>query len=346
MHRLSIIIPCYNSSQTIGKVLDSILNNNLEKDIYEVIIADDNSTDNFMDIVNTYNDRMNIVYCKTDTEVHCPGNTRETGLNIAKGEWITFIDHDDYFQPNIFNRVLKNIDDKKLDTVFCTSFYGITGSKKHLYDNIDNTPWLHGKFYNHKMLLDGNIHFMKDLKTHEDVYFNNKIEMYLLINKRKMWFNFKIITYNWVQRKESLSHQVENGMTYMDNNFKDYILATFEPLFDIPNMYIEFKKEYTMKHFLMFYFTFQQGYYRFGDKYANINFDAMRRLKERIYKELRISSVELLDFIYANPEYYNALKLKVFTNIDCPFIEQQSFRDFVLSIDYAINTKNQGEPHV
>ena len=175
-YKLSIIIPCYNSSNTIGRLLDSILNNNLEKEIYEVIIVDDNSTDNFMDIVKPYEDKMNITYYKTITDVHCPGNTRQVGLDNSNGEWITFIDHDDYFQPNVLNRVFKQLDVK--DTVVCTSFFGIVGAKKQKYGDVDNLQWLHGKFYNHKMLVDGNIHFMKDLKTHEDVYFNNKVNMY------------------------------------------------------------------------------------------------------------------------------------------------------------------------
>ena len=57
--------------------MDSILDNKLNKEEYEVIICDDKSTDNFLSIVKTYEDKMNIIYCTTTREVHCPGNTRQ-----------------------------------------------------------------------------------------------------------------------------------------------------------------------------------------------------------------------------------------------------------------------------
>ena len=56
--KLSIIVPCFNCSKTIGRLLDSIVNNDLEKDEYEVIIVDDKSTDGFLDIVKTYEDKI------------------------------------------------------------------------------------------------------------------------------------------------------------------------------------------------------------------------------------------------------------------------------------------------
>ena len=50
--KLSIVIPCYNCESTIGRLLDSILANDLHKDLYEVIVCNDKSTDNFLDILS------------------------------------------------------------------------------------------------------------------------------------------------------------------------------------------------------------------------------------------------------------------------------------------------------
>ena len=107
--KLSIVIPCYNCESTIGRLLDSILANDLHKDLYEVIICNDKSTDNFLDIVKTYEDKMNIVYCETTREFHCPGNTRQAALPYIKGDWFTFIDNDDMFEPDAFKAVFKYI---------------------------------------------------------------------------------------------------------------------------------------------------------------------------------------------------------------------------------------------
>ena len=53
MPRLSIVIPCYNCKKTIGRLLNSVLDNKLSKEDYEVIICDDKSTDGFLDVVKT-----------------------------------------------------------------------------------------------------------------------------------------------------------------------------------------------------------------------------------------------------------------------------------------------------
>lgn len=332
-YKLSIIIPCHNSSSTIGKLLDSIIKNNLEKDTYEVIVVDDNSTDNFMDIVNTYNDRLNIVYYKTNTTVHCPGNTRQVGLENAKGEWITFIDHDDYFQPNVFKKVFKVIEDCQVSTVVCTSFYSILkDNKKQIYNNDNNIPWLHGKFYNHQMLLDGNINFKKDLVTHEDVYFNNLLEVYMHVNNKRMYKEYNLITYNWVQRIDSLSHYREGDMTYVDLNLKDYIFAYSDPFFKLSNFYKDYKVENILHAFLLFYFIFQQGIYRLGYQYSVKNFHVMKEYMHKICYELNMTAHEILIYLYDDAKYYHNLKGHVFADIDFPFIENQSLRDFVNSL--------------
>ena len=51
MKKLSIVIPCYNCSKTIGRLLDSVLANGLDKDEYEIIISDDHSTDRTWEII-------------------------------------------------------------------------------------------------------------------------------------------------------------------------------------------------------------------------------------------------------------------------------------------------------
>ena len=85
---LSVIIPCHNCRNSIGELLDSLIQQ-VNPPRFEVIIQDDNSTDGFMEIVNGYKIYLDIKYFKNkQREVHCPGNTRNDGLDNAKGKWV------------------------------------------------------------------------------------------------------------------------------------------------------------------------------------------------------------------------------------------------------------------
>ena len=119
---LSIIIPCYNCENTIERLLQSILDNKLEKENYQVIICDDKSTDNFLEKVKSFEDKMNIIYCETYRPIHCPGNTRQAALPFIEGEWFTFIDNDDMFEPYAFKTVFKYIEEKNIQYTLCTEF--------------------------------------------------------------------------------------------------------------------------------------------------------------------------------------------------------------------------------
>jgi glycosyltransferase involved in cell wall biosynthesis len=151
--KLSIIVPCYNCSKTIGRLLDSIVNNDLEKEEYEVIIVDDKSTDGFLDIVKTYEDKMNIIYCTTTRDVHCPGNTRQAALPYIHGEWFTFIDNDDMFEPYAFKTVFNYIEEKNIQYTLCTEFREFYYEEDKYGREIrgdETDTWLHGKFFNKK----------------------------------------------------------------------------------------------------------------------------------------------------------------------------------------------------
>ena len=65
---------------------------------------------------------MNIIYCTTTRKVHCPGNTRQAALPYISGEWFTFIDNDDMFEPNAFKTILQYIDENKVEYTICTNF--------------------------------------------------------------------------------------------------------------------------------------------------------------------------------------------------------------------------------
>ena len=95
-NRLSIIVPVYNSEEYLSRCLDSILDQDMTS--YEVILVDDGSTDSSALICDRYS--------ATDPRfrtIHKPNggvsSARNAGLNLAKGEYVMFVDSDDVLTP-------------------------------------------------------------------------------------------------------------------------------------------------------------------------------------------------------------------------------------------------------
>lgn len=92
--RVSVVIPAYNSAQYIGEAIESVLNQTYQD--YEIIVVDDGSTDNTQEALKPYSDRIRYVY----HENQGVGVTRNRGIWLARGEFVAFLDADDYFLPN------------------------------------------------------------------------------------------------------------------------------------------------------------------------------------------------------------------------------------------------------
>lgn len=95
--KISIVIPVYNSEDLISECLDSLVNQTMPKEDYEIICVDDKSTDSSLDILNRYKKKYdNIVVVERIVNSGGPGAPRNDAIKIAKGEYILFVDSDDY----------------------------------------------------------------------------------------------------------------------------------------------------------------------------------------------------------------------------------------------------------
>lgn len=114
---ISVIVIGYNIQEFIGKCLDSLISQSFNK--YEIIFVNDGSKDSTLDIVSAYSDRVKILDKKNGGIV----SARKAGLGIAEGDYITFVDGDDWvnvdFLKNLYDPVVANPD---LDIV-CTDYY-------------------------------------------------------------------------------------------------------------------------------------------------------------------------------------------------------------------------------
>ncbi|WP_242839078.1 glycosyltransferase [Butyrivibrio sp. MC2021] len=122
MIRLSIIVPVYNMASE-GKLeycLNSLVNQKLDNGKYEIIAVDDCSTDNSLEILRSfaekYPDRFIALHSKVN---HHQGGAKNLGLAIARGEWLGFIDSDDWIVPDYYNRLLNKAEETGADMVGC-----------------------------------------------------------------------------------------------------------------------------------------------------------------------------------------------------------------------------------
>ncbi len=116
---LSIVIPVYNGAKNISKCLDSIWTQNMNEYEYEVICVDDCSTDNttaVLEKIKQEHDNLRII--KNDKNRRA-GGSRNHGVLEAKGEYVVFIDSDDYFHHESLNKALMYLQENQLDILVC-----------------------------------------------------------------------------------------------------------------------------------------------------------------------------------------------------------------------------------
>lgn len=116
MAKISVIVAVYNVEKFIRKCLDSIINQTM-KDL-EIILVNDGSTDGSGKICDEYAklDKRIIVIHK---ENGGPGSARNVGLDIATGEWIAFVDSDDYIDKDMYKLLYENAINYKCDISAC-----------------------------------------------------------------------------------------------------------------------------------------------------------------------------------------------------------------------------------
>ena len=98
MIKISVIVPVYNVENYLIQCLDSIINQTL-KDI-EIICVDDCSPDNSIEILEEYKNKDNRISIIRHSNNQGLGPARNTGLKHANGEYISFVDSDDYIDKN------------------------------------------------------------------------------------------------------------------------------------------------------------------------------------------------------------------------------------------------------
>ena len=122
--RLSIVVNMYNTAAYMPKCLDTLLHQDIPMSDYEIILVDDCSHDNSLEMAKEYAQKVNseerIVNSEFIRVIHHETNkglaaARNTGIDAARGEYLCFVDPDDYIEKNSFVALLKQMDEEQLD---------------------------------------------------------------------------------------------------------------------------------------------------------------------------------------------------------------------------------------
>ena len=111
---LSIIVPVYNVEAFLKKCVDSLLDQDLSQDDYEIILVDDGSTDGsgaLCDALAAANGNIHVIHQQN----RGLSGARNAGIPAAKGNYVIFVDSDDFLEPNVLGGLVRQMKDKQLD---------------------------------------------------------------------------------------------------------------------------------------------------------------------------------------------------------------------------------------
>lgn len=117
MLRLSIITTLYNSAGYMDKCLETLLDQDLSQNEYEIILVNDGSPDNSLDVARSYEARCSNVRVVTYEINRGLAGARQAGTDEAKGQFLCYVDPDDYIRKRSFRTLLDRMDAENLDMI-------------------------------------------------------------------------------------------------------------------------------------------------------------------------------------------------------------------------------------
>lgn len=131
--RVSFVIPVYNVEKYLCRCIDSIYAQGLKEDEYEIILVNDGSTDNSYNILCHYaTNNSNIVLINQDNQG--VSSARNAGINRAKGDFICFVDSDDYLNPGGINYIFQHFNTDVFDIIRFWSRIELENDSLHFDD--------------------------------------------------------------------------------------------------------------------------------------------------------------------------------------------------------------------
>ena len=342
MKKVSIIIPVYNAEKYLERCINSVINQTL-KDI-EVILINDGSKDNSQHIIDKYKKKYeDIIKTKTITNSGA-ANARNVGLELAEGEYIGFIDSDDYVERNMFEKLYNKAKKEESDIVVSGYFieqeekiksYQL-GSLEHYNKSIKENPnifvygvpYLWNKIFRRELITKNNIKFNK-FRIFEDLEFvyklfleANKISKvdeplyyYIKENESSLTAKFSDKFFDVIPAMKSLNQYAKTKDYY--NDIADYILfIALNHIFIRCNMKVQ-KNQIKLK------LKYINEVFKFLDE----EFENWKKY-EYYFKNKKKSKVK-----YTSKLYWKLKSFLQIINIDKPYKKMQKIFKKVIKYD-------------
>ena len=117
MVKVSVIITCYNLEKYISRSINSCLNQTMQQDDYEIIVVDDNSSDNSWDVIVGFGGMVKSIRHDKNLGVSSASNT---GIKVASGKYIVRVDGDDFVNKNFLHTLCQFLDwNEDIGFVYC-----------------------------------------------------------------------------------------------------------------------------------------------------------------------------------------------------------------------------------
>ncbi|HDP4336063.1 TPA: poly(ribitol-phosphate) beta-N-acetylglucosaminyltransferase [Staphylococcus aureus] len=164
MMKFSVIVPTYNSEKYITELLNSLAKQDFPKTEFEVVVVDDCSTDQTLQIVEKYRNKLNLKVSQLETNSGGPGKPRNVALKQAEGEFVLFVDSD------VLLIKMKGVNGRGVpQSMFKETAPEVTLLNSRIIYTLSPT-----KIYRTTLLKDNDIYFPEELKSAEDQLFTMK----------------------------------------------------------------------------------------------------------------------------------------------------------------------------
>ena len=233
---LSIIVPVYNAEKWLHRCVDSLLDQELPSEDYEIILVDDGSKDASPQICDEYAAAYSGLVCV----IHQPNGgvsmARNAGLDAAVGEYVMFVDADDYIEPNCLHEIVGQVYKSNAEVLFYK--HKVVTEQSERIDNsvptgITVKDFCTGEYY---MLNNGDTGSIWRSLYSRDVIESLKLRFYPNITHQDVLFNFQILpfveriafcdalVYDYIYEGESLTRtKSEEKIKY--NIYNDFVVA-------------------------------------------------------------------------------------------------------------------------
>ncbi len=243
--KYSIIVPVYNVEKYLPKCLDSLINQNFSD--YEIIIVDDGSPDGSGKIADAYAEKYSSLISVIHQKNKGLGGARNTGIDKAKGEYLCFIDSDDWVADNFLTRLDEELNKNDLDILIFNAHMILENGKiignffnsEEKFRFVDNRILITGgisacdKIYKKSLFTETGVSFPEHM-PHEDLATIPKLAIYA---ERVASINDCL--YYYLQRKTSIMHNLTPDSIVRIIDCVDTVLDCFKQKGEFEKYYYE-----------------------------------------------------------------------------------------------------------